>query len=152
MSKKKKIGFSSFVLICIGLFVLAVQFSANQRLKALETNEDKNSLIELVMDSEELLKDNEFNLTVLVSPDVTKDIVLPIPEGLTFMTEQMESEDYRVTYDSTSRLMTIELSPIEEVESENNSATEALVQNEAERKPLVIPLAFKVDVRLHVTV
>ena len=145
MSKKKKIGFSSFVLICIGLFVLAVQFSANQRLKALETNEDKNSLIELVMDSEELLKDNEFNLTVLVSPDVTKDIVLPIPEGLTFMTEQMESEDYQVTYDSTSRLMTIELSPIEEVESENNSATEALVQNEAERKPLVIPLAFKVE-------
>ena len=145
MSKKKKIGFSSFVLICIGLFVLAVQFSANQRLKALETNEDKNSLIELVMDSEELLKDNEFNLTVLVSPDVTKDIVLPIPEGLTFMTEQMESEDYQVTYDSTSRLMTIELSPIEEVESENNSATEALVQNKAERKPLVIPLAFKVE-------
>lgn len=145
MSKKKKIGFSSFVLICIGLFVLAVQFSANQRLKALETNEDKNSLIELVMDSEELLKDNEFNLTVLVSPDVTKDIVLPIPEGLTFMTEQMESEDYQVTYDSTSRLMTIELSPIEEVESENNSDTEALVQNEAERKPLVIPLAFKVE-------
>ncbi|WP_413515488.1 pectate lyase-like adhesive domain-containing protein [Carnobacterium maltaromaticum] len=145
MSKKKKIGFSSFVLICIGLFVLAVQFSANQRLKALETNEDKNSLIELVMDSEELLKDNEFNLTVLVSPDVTKDIVLPIPEGLTFMTEQMESEDYQVTYDSTSRLMTIELSPIEEVESENNSATETLVQNEAERKPLVIPLAFKVE-------
>ncbi|WP_413496754.1 pectate lyase-like adhesive domain-containing protein [Carnobacterium maltaromaticum] len=145
MSKKKKIGFSSFVLICIGLFVLAVQFSANQRLKALETNEDKNSLIELVMDSEEFLKDNEFNLTVLVSPDVTKDIVLPIPEGLTFMTEQMESEDYQVTYDSTSRLMTIELSPIEEVESENNSATEALVQNEAERKPLVIPLAFKVE-------
>ncbi|MEG0544963.1 MAG: Ig-like domain-containing protein [Carnobacterium sp.] len=145
MSKKKKIGFSSFVLICIGLFVLAVQFSANQRLKALETNEDKNPLIELVMDSEELLKDNEFNLTVLVSPDVTKDIVLPIPEGLTFMTEQMESEDYQVTYDSTSRLMTIELSPIEEVESENNSATEALVQNEAERKPLVIPLAFKVE-------
>ncbi|WP_413508780.1 pectate lyase-like adhesive domain-containing protein [Carnobacterium maltaromaticum] len=145
MSKKKKIGFSSFVLICIGLFVLAVQFSANQRLKALETNEDKNSLIELVMDSEELLKDNEFNLTVLVSPDVTKDIVLPIPEDLTFMTEQMESEDYQVTYDSTSRLMTIELSPIEEVESENNSATEALVQNEAERKPLVIPLAFKVE-------
>ena len=77
MSKKKKIGFSSFVLICIGLFVLAVQFSANQRLKALGTNENKNSLIELVMDSEELLKDNEFNLTVLVSPDVTKDIVLP---------------------------------------------------------------------------
>ncbi len=145
MSKKKKIGFSSFVLICIGLFVLAVQFSANQRLKALETNEDKNPLIELVMDSEELLKDNEFNLTVLVSPDVTKDIVLPIPEDLTFMTEQMESEDYQVTYDSTSRLMTIELSPIEEVESENNSATEALVQNEAERKPLVIPLAFKVE-------
>ena len=145
MSKKKKIGFSSFVLICIGLFVLAVQFSANQRLKALETNEDKNPLIELVMDSEELLKDNEFNLTVLISPDVTKDIVLPIPEGLTFMTEQMESEDYQVTYDSTSRLMTIELSPIEEVESENNSATEALVQNEAERKPLVIPLAFKVE-------
>ena len=145
MSKKKKIGFSSFVLICIGLFVLAVQFSANQRLKALETNEDKNPLIELVMDSEELLKDNEFNLTVLVSPDVTKDIVLPIPEGLTFMTEQMESEDYQVTYDSTSRLMTIELSPIEEVESENNSATEALVQNKAERKPLVIPLAFKVE-------
>ncbi|MEG0313078.1 MAG: Ig-like domain-containing protein [Carnobacterium sp.] len=145
MSKKKKIGFSSFVLICIGLFVLAVQFSANQRLKALETNEDKNPLIELVMDSEELLKDNEFNLTVLVSPDVTKDTVLPIPEGLTFMTEQMESEDYQVTYDSTSRLMTIELSPIEEVESENNSATEALVQNEAERKPLVIPLAFKVE-------
>ena len=145
MSKKKKIGFSSFVLICIGLFVLAVQFSANQRLKALETNEDKNPLIELVMDSEELLKDNEFNLTVLVSPDVTKDIVLPIPEGLTLMTEQMESEDYQVTYDSTSRLMTIELSPIEEVESENNSATEALVQNEAERKPLVIPLAFKVE-------
>ena len=134
MSKKKKIGFSSFVLICIGLFVLAVQFSANQRLKALETNEDKNPLIELVMDSEELLKDNEFNLTVLVSPDVTKDIVLPIPEDLTFMTEQMESEDYQVTYDSTSRLMTIELSPIEEVESENNSATEALVQNKAERK------------------
>ncbi|WP_317914278.1 isopeptide-forming domain-containing fimbrial protein [Carnobacterium maltaromaticum] len=145
MSKKKKIGFSSFVLICIGLFVLAVQFSANQRLKALETNEDKNPLIELVMDSEELLKDNEFNLTVLVSPDVTKDIVLPIPDDLTFMTEQMESEDYQVTYDSTSRLMTIELSPIEEVESENNSATEALVQNEAERKPLVIPLAFKVE-------
>ena len=145
MSKKKKIGFSSFVLICIGLFVLAVQFSANQRLKALETNEDKNPLIELVMDSEELLKDNEFNLTVLISPDVTKDIVLPIPEGLTFMTEQMESEDYQMTYDSTSRLMTIELSPIEEVESENNSATEALVQNEAERKPLVIPLAFKVE-------
>ncbi|WP_421000449.1 pectate lyase-like adhesive domain-containing protein [Carnobacterium maltaromaticum] len=145
MSKKKKIGFSSFVLICIGLFVLAVQFSANQRLKALETNEDKNPLIELVMDSEELLKDNEFNLTVLVSPDVTKDIVLPIPEDLTFMTEQMESEDYQVTYDSTSRLMTIELSPIEEVESENNSATEALVQNKAERKPLVIPLAFKVE-------
>lgn len=145
MSKKKKIGFSSFVLICIGLFVLAVQFSANQRLKALETNEDKNPLIELVMDSEELLKDNEFNLTVLVSPDVTKDIVLPIPEDLTFMTEQMESEDYQVTYDSTSRLMTIELSPIEEVESENNSATEVLVQNEAERKPLVIPLAFKAE-------
>lgn len=145
MSKKKKIGFSSFVLICIGLFVLAVQFSANQRLKALETNEDKNPLIELVMDSEELLKDNEFNLTVLVSPDVTKDIVLPIPEGLTLMTEQMESEDYQVNYDSTSRLMTIELSPIEEVESENNSATEALVQNEAERKPLVIPLAFKAE-------
>lgn len=145
MSKKKKIGFSSFVLICIGLFVLAVQFSANQRLKALETNEDKNPLIELVMDSEELLKDNEFNLTVLISPDVTKDIVLPIPEGLTFMTEQMESEDYQVTYDSTSRLMTIELSPIEEVESENDSATEVLVQNEAERKPLVIPLAFKAE-------
>lgn len=145
MSKNKKIGFTSFVVICVGLFVLAVQFSANQRLKALETNEDKNPLIELVMDSEELLKDNEFNLTVLVSPDVTKDIVLPIPEGLTFMTEQMESEDYQVTYDSTSRLMTIELSPIEEVESENNSATEALVQNEAERKPLVIPLAFKVE-------
>ena len=145
MSKNKKIGFTSFVVICVGLFVLAVQFSENQRLKALETNEDKNSLIELVMDSEELLKDNEFNLTVLISPDVTKDIVLPIPEGLTFMTEQMESEDYQVTYDSTSRLMTIELSPIEEVESENNSATEALVQNEAERKPLVIPLAFKVE-------
>ncbi|GED49406.1 hypothetical protein CKN99_13835 [Carnobacterium maltaromaticum] len=145
MSKKKKIGFSSFVLICIGLFVLAVQFSANQRLKALETNEDKNPLIELVMDSEELLKDNEFNLTVLISPDVTKDIVLPIPEGLTFMTEQMESEDYQMTYDSTSRLMTIELSPIEEVESENDPATEALVQNKAERKPLVIPLAFKVE-------
>ncbi|MGO2962145.1 MAG: pectate lyase-like adhesive domain-containing protein [Carnobacterium maltaromaticum] len=145
MSKKKKIGFSSFVLICIGLFVLAVQFSANQRLKALETNEDKNPLIELVMDSEELLKDNEFNLTVLISPDVTKDIVLPITEGLTFMTEQMESEDYQVTYDSTSRLMTIELSPIEEVESENDPATEVLVQNEAERKPLVIPLAFKVE-------
>lgn len=97
------------------------------------------------MDSEELLKDNEFNLTVLISPDVTKDIVLPIPEGLTFMTEQMESEDYQVTYDSTSRLMTIELSPIEEVESENDSATEVLVQNEAERKPLVIPLAFKAE-------
>ena len=145
MSKNKKIGFTSFVVICVGLFVLAVQFSENQRLKALETNEDKNSLIELVMDSEELSKDSEFNLTVLISPDVTKDIVLPIPEGLTFMTEQMESEDYQVTYDSTSRLMTIELSPIEEVESENNSATEALVQNEAERKPLVIPLAFKVE-------
>ncbi len=73
MSKKKKIGFSSFVVICIGLFVLAVQFSANQSLKALETNEDKISLIELVMDSEELLKDNEFTLSVLVSLDITKD-------------------------------------------------------------------------------
>lgn len=145
MSKNKKIGFTSFVVICVGLFVLAVQFSENQRLKALETNEDKNSLIELVLDSEELLKDSEFNLAVLVSPDVTKDIVLPIPEGLTFATEQMESEVYQVNYDSTSRLMTIELSPIEEVELENDSAMEALVQNEAERKPVVIPLAFKAE-------
>lgn len=145
MSKNKKIGFTSFVVICVGLFVLAVQISENQRLKALETNENKNSLIELVMDSEELPKDSEFNLTVWVSPDVTKDIVLLIPEGLTFMTEQMESEDYQVNYDSTSRLMTIQLSPIEEVESENDFTTEALVQNEAERKPLVIPLAFKAE-------
>ncbi|PLS46495.1 hypothetical protein CYV25_05275 [Carnobacterium maltaromaticum] len=145
MSKKKKIGFSSFVVICIGLFVLAVQFSANQRLKALETNEDKNSLIELVMDSEELLKDNEFTLSVLVSLDITKDIVLPIPEGLTFMTEQMESKAYQVNYDSTSRLMRMQLSPIEEEVAENDSATEALVQNEVERKPVVIPLAFKAE-------
>ena len=145
MRKNKKIGFTSFVVICVGLFVLAVQFSENQRLKALETNEDRNSLIELVMDSEELPKDSEFSLTVWVSPDVTKDIILPLPEGLTFMTEQMESEDYQVNYDSTSRLMTIQLSPIDEVESENDSTTEALVQNEAERKPFVIPLAFKAE-------
>ncbi|WP_413518085.1 pectate lyase-like adhesive domain-containing protein [Carnobacterium maltaromaticum] len=145
MSKNKKIGFTSFVVICVGLFVLAVQFSENQRLKALETNEDKNSLIELVMDSEELSKDSEFNLAVLVNPDVTKDIVLPIPEGLTFVTEQMESEVYQVNYDSSSRLMTIELSPIEEAGSENDSAMEALVQNEAERKSVVIPLAFKAE-------
>lgn len=145
MSKNKKIGFTSFVVICVGLFVLAVQFSENQRLKALETNEDKNPLIELVMDSEELSKDSEFNLAVLVSPDVTKDIVLPIPEGLTFATEQMESEVYQVNYDSSSRLMTIELSPIEEAGSENDSAIEALVQNEAEKKPVVIPLAFKAE-------
>lgn len=145
MSKNKKIWFTSFVFICVGLFVVALQFSANQRLKAFETTEDKNSVIELVMDSEELEKDSDFNLTVLVRPDITNDIVLAVPEGLTFKAEQMENEDYQVNYDSVSRVMTIQLSPLEEVGIEADSATEAVVQNEAEIKSFAIPLTFQAE-------
>lgn len=81
MKKKKGIWLTSFALICIGMFVFALQLSGistNQKLKALESN-SKNSLIELATDSENLEVGSEFNLNVFVSPNVTKAIELPLP-------------------------------------------------------------------------
>lgn len=145
MKKKKGIWLTSFALICIGMFVFALQLSGistNQKLKALESN-SKNSLIELATDSENLEVGSEFNLNVFVSPNVTKAIELPLPAGLTFNPEQIESPDYQISYDSASSIITIQPTLIEAKLAESDSAIEPEVTDETEQ--LTIPIALQVE-------